>query len=240
MENPATSYTAVERLICKLRDVRSCGIRVDADGSIAAVHVTARAGRPAKQIARDVEAILSAEEGIAVDHRKISVAQYEGGSSPLETVPRLAIGGVSLHQSAGQYEADVLLVAGDLQATGHSTGSNTQSEIRRTVASATLDAIRRLVKGEPRLTLGEVEEKELGDRRLVIVRVDYLRDRDEKSLFGCSEISYDSTQSVILATLDAVNRLLGSLEPRDPVEYEVGPTPLPEAYRTQGASGADS
>ncbi len=229
MENPTTSYTAVERLICKLRDVRSCGIRVDADGSIAAVHVTARAGRPAKQIARDVEAILSAEEGIAVDHRKISVAQYEGGSAPLETVPRVAIGGVSLHQSAGQCEADVLLVAGDLQTSGHGTGANTQFEIRRIVAAATLDAVRKLVKGEPPLSLGEVEEKELGDKRLMLVRVNYQRDRNEKSLYGCSEIGYDSTQSVIIATLSAVNRLLGSLEPRDPIEYEVGPTPLPEA-----------
>ena len=142
MENPTTSYTAVERLICKLRDVRSCGIRVDADGSIAAVHVTARAGRPAKQIARDVEAILSAEEGLAVDHRKISVAQYEGASAPAETIPRIAIGGVSLHQSTGQCEADVLLVAGELQATGHGTGSNTQFEVRRVVASATPYATR--------------------------------------------------------------------------------------------------
>ena len=76
MERPSTRYSVAQRHIVKLRDVNSCEIQSDPDGTITAVHVTARSGRSPKQIARDIEAILAAEEGVAIDHRKISIAQY--------------------------------------------------------------------------------------------------------------------------------------------------------------------
>ena len=75
MERPAESFATAERLICMLRDVSSCEIQLGTDGAISAVHVTALPGRSPKQIARDVEAILAAEEGVHLDHRKISIAQ---------------------------------------------------------------------------------------------------------------------------------------------------------------------
>lgn len=76
MEKPSNRFTTAEKMICRLRDVSSCDIQVDARGDITAVHVTARAGRSPKQIARDIEAILAAEEGVSIDHRKISIAQF--------------------------------------------------------------------------------------------------------------------------------------------------------------------
>ncbi len=226
MENPTTPYSAAERLICKLRDVSSCDIQVGPSGAISAVHVTARAGRSPKQIARDIEAILAAEEGVQIDHRKISIAQYGETELPEErTLDRLAIHGVSLHQGAHGFEAEVTLAAGTIQTTGRALGPATRFETNRIIAQATLDAIAKLVNGDPDFSLGELEETELGARRVVLVCVNRTTGRDEASLIGSSEIRYDPTRSVIYAVLDAVNRLLGSLEPREPVEYEVGPMP---------------
>ena len=227
MENPRARYSAAQRLICKLRDVSSCQIRADDDDTITAVHVTALAGRSPKQIARDVEAILAAEEGVHLDHRKISVAQYGEGDLPgPEMLERVSVGGLTLHQRAGDFEAEVRLTSGSLEAEGRAVGPNTRFEARRIVAQATLDALAKLVNGDPGLSLGELEERDLGGRRVMLVCVNRTEGRTESHLTGCCEISYDPTQAVIHAVLDAVNRLIGTLRPREPVEYEVGPVPV--------------
>jgi hypothetical protein len=191
------------------------------------IHVTARAGRSPKQIARDVEAVMAAEEGVVVDHRKISIAQFREGELPApEALGRVALGGVSLHHGPQGTEAEVTLTSSSVQATGRAAGPSTRFEVRRVVAQATLDAVGKLADGAPPFSLGEVEERELGSRRVVLVCVNRSQGRSETHLIGCCEIGYDPTQAVIFAVLDALNRLVGALRPRQPVEYEVGPAPM--------------
>jgi hypothetical protein len=189
--------------------------------------VTARAGRSPKQIARDIEAILAAEEGISVDHRKISIAQF--GESDLaserESVGRVSLGGVSLHHGSHGIEVEVTLTAAATTAVGRGVGSNARFEVRRVVAQATLDAVAKLVDGELGLSLGELEERDLGAKRVILVCVNRTSGRSEANLIGCCEMSFDPTQAVIFAVLDALNRLVGTLRPRQPVEYQVGPAP---------------
>lgn len=228
MEKPSTRYTTAERLICRLRDVSSCEIQSDANGEITAIHVTARAGRSPKQIARDIEAILAAEESIVVDHRKISIAVFDKKDiveAPDNKLKRISLTGVSLHHAPGGVEVEVTLSAGPVQAMGRATGTSTRFEIRRVVAQATLDAVIKLVDGEPAFSLGELEEKELGTKRVILICVNRSHGRSESNLFGCCEVGYDPTQAVIFAVLDAVNRFVSTLRPRQAVEYEIGPAP---------------
>jgi hypothetical protein len=227
MENPKSRFIVAERLIRKLPDVSSCEIRTAPDGSIEVVHVTARPGRPPKRIARDVESILAAEENIFVDHRKISIAMYGEGTAPASAgLERVAIAGVSLHQTSASFEADVTLSAGDLSATGQAAGANTRGENRRVIALATLDAIGKLSSQDPKFSLAELEERDLGSKRILLVCVNQIEGREERSLLGCCEMGSDPARAVIYAVLDAVNRIVSTLPPREPVEYEIGPTPL--------------
>ena len=69
----------VEAAIHALRDVRSVSIVPDDDGGILEVHVVSSSERKPKQVARDVESLIVAKLGMAIDHRKISVAQVDGG-----------------------------------------------------------------------------------------------------------------------------------------------------------------
>jgi hypothetical protein len=228
MENPKSRFTVAERLIRKLRDVASCEIQTAPDGSIEVIHVTARPGRTPKQIARDIESILAAEENIRVDHRKISIAQYgEGALSNAEaTLDRVVVAGLSLHQSGAAFEAEVTLSSGDVSATGQAAGSNTRGESRRMIAQATLDAITKLTTLDPRFSLGELEERDLGSRRILLVCVNQVDGREERNFVGCCEVGTDPARAVVYAVLDAVNRVVSTLPPREPVEYEIGPTPL--------------
>ena len=122
-------------------------------------------------------------------------------------------------------EAEITLAAGTVQATGRALGADTRFESHRVVAQATLDAIAKLVQGDPDFSLGELEETELGSRRVLLICINQTTGRHETNLIGSCEVGYDPTRAVIYAVLDAVNRLLGSLQPREPVEYEIGPAP---------------
>jgi hypothetical protein len=226
MERPSP-YATAQRRVCKLRDVVSCEIETDPSGAIAVIHVTALAGRSPKQIARDIETLLAAEEGLHVDYRKISIAQYEAGDVPTSvlTLARVSFEGVSMHQGPRDCEVEISLSAGPVQGIGRASGPNTPFHVRRLVAQATLDAVANLAEGDPGFSLGELEEKELGGRKVFLVCVNRTHGRQETRLIGCAEIGYDSTQAVINAVLDAVNRIIGGMPPREAVEYDIGPVP---------------
>jgi hypothetical protein len=216
-------------MICRLADVSSCEIQTTEAGAIDAIHVTARPGRSPKQIARDIEAILAAEEGVYVDHRKISIAQFGDAKAAIRpALSRISLEGVTQHQRGAEIEVEVTLRAGAVPATGRAVGPSTRFEIRRVAAQATLDGIGKLVDGDPALSLGEMDEKDLGAKRVVLVCVNQNQGRSEVHLMGCCVISYDSTRAVIYAVLDAVNRIVGTWKPREPVEYEIGPASLDE------------
>ncbi len=228
MENPSTRYSTAERLVSRLPHVSACSIEIDESGEIAAIHVTAMPGlRSPKRLARNIESTLKAEEGLFVDHRKISIATLGDGDvgvrAAVTGLQRLSLVGVGLHQGDHGLEVEVTLASGSAQATGRATGSNTRFEVRRTVGQAALDAVSRLADGAPRFSLGEIEETELGSRRILVVCVNRAQGREEAHLIGCCEIGYDPTQAVIFAVLDALNRFVGTLRPREPVEFRIGP-----------------
>jgi hypothetical protein len=53
--------------------------------------------------------------------------------------------------------------------------------------------------------------------------------REHKSLVGCCTVEQDVPQAVALATLAALNRVVGGLETREPTEYVLRPTSNQEA-----------
>ena len=61
-------------------------------------------------------------------------------------------------------------------------------------------------------------------QEVVLVTVKLLGQRSEKTLVGSCTVEQDMAQSVVYATLAAVNRVLGGLRSREPVEYELRPT----------------
>jgi len=64
----------------------------------------------------------------------------------------------------------------------------------------------------------------LGGEEIAIVSVKFFRERAEKTLIGSCVVDHSLQQSVVYATLDALNRMLGRLRYREPVEYEIRPT----------------
>jgi hypothetical protein len=223
-----------EQLVSRIHGVSSCRITTGTDGEITEVHVISAGRKPAKLVARDVESLLKAELGIDVDHRKIGVVTVDEDDAapaapadtveefPVEEVPaRFAFHSVNLFSDRGGVRAEVELSRDNLQAFGTANSENTTVQPWSVIASATLQAISEFLDDDTRLCLGGVLKVTLADRDAFVVRVDLIEQTGARTLAGCSVVSGNEHQSVVFATLDAVNRVVGKLEFRSSIEYRI-------------------
>lgn len=235
----------VEQILTGLKDVRSARIIADGAGGILEVHVVADTARSAKMVARDVESILVAKTGLSIDHRKISVAQVDGEAeetaeprpksqpkaSPempagLRLAPderRIEFVGVSLAQSNLVAQARVELLRDGVGTVAEATGADSTDSVLRLIAEATMEAIQRYFDDGGLFTVTAVEQMAVGGKPIVVVCVAHVYERHERVLVGACTTDGDVPRAVALATLDAVNRFLRRLEPKEPTEYEIGP-----------------
>ncbi len=232
-----------EELISRIQGIRASRITSDETGRILEVHVVASAPKSAKLYSRDVETCLKAELGINVDYKKIGVAIYDGGSPessgkpqrkaavdsdesiqefPVEEFPsRFAFQSVNLFISQDGIKAEVELALEGMEAFGSAGSDNAAHPRRELIAEAALKAVSEFLDEKLRLCLLDVREILLGDEPAVAVRVDFIRGRERKSLAGCSIVTDDVNKTVVYATLDAVNRILGKLKSNSSLEYKI-------------------
>ena len=237
----------VEQAIADLRDVRSARVITDDEGAILEIHVVAETARTAKLVARDVESVMVAKLGISVDHRKISVAQVgaeaESGGEFKAEIPeaekpprkkatgfylapeerRIEFVGVSLAQTNLVAQARVELSRDGIPTVAEATGADSSDTVARIVAEATIQAVQRYFEDGGLFSVSAVEQTTLGGKPIVVVAVAHVNGRHEQALIGACPTNGDVPRAVALATLDAVNRFLRRLEPKEPTEYEIGP-----------------
>jgi hypothetical protein len=107
---------------------------------------------------------------------------------------------------------------------GSATGASARDNAHRLLSAATLNALLPYLGDDVTLAPHEVEFVQLGRQEVVVVTVKLLGQRSEKTLVGSCTVEQDVAQSVVYSTLAAVNRVLGGLRSREPVEYELRPT----------------
>ncbi|MDH3216444.1 MAG: hypothetical protein OEN01_09160, partial [Candidatus Krumholzibacteria bacterium] len=181
--------------------------------------------------------------GIAVNYKKIGVVLFETNTVadreqnditrpsadaeaitefPVDEFPsRFAFQSVNVFISHESVQAEVELIRDDVETLGTAKSENPEGEHMRVIAEATLKAVGELLDENIRLCLSEMVEIELGEVDALVVRVDLIRHRERKSLAGCSLYAGNANQTVVFATLDAVNRVLGVLKSRSSVEYKI-------------------
>ena len=236
-------------LVSRVPGISSCHISTDGDGEVTEIHVVSAGQKSPKLVARDVESLLKAELGLAVDYRKIGVVTIEAeelaeaGSQPPPAVPaaepdaspgtgvaefpveeypsRFVFQSVNVFASKGEVKAEVELMRDSVESFGSYMGANTPAPPWRVVAEATLLAISEFLDEAKRLCLGEVQKVAVADESAFLVTVDMIDERNTKTLAGCSIVAGNENQSVVYATLDAVNRVVGKLEFKSSIEYKI-------------------
>ena len=197
----------IESIISRLKDIIAVSVVRDGKGEVAEIHVLTSSSRSPKQVVRDVESALMARLGIAVDHKKISVAQIDD-DSPRYDHSRLKFSDVSISFNGSRTEATVRLARDGAVYSGEAEGMSSPTSQMKLIASATLRAIEgtRLVNSN--IVLEDVNEVSIGGRRVAVVLVSMITDRGEDCLTGSAVIKQDVWKGVVNATLDAVNRRL--------------------------------
>ena len=206
----------IEEALAQVSEIRAARVVTSSDGVIDEIHVLALPSKAPKQLVRDIESTLMAAFGIAVDHKKISIAQLGKESVPLvaespKAKARAQIKNINV-EVAGVYVniAVALELEGELF-TGRATGPASRTGRERLVAEATLDAIAQYLQGAFTFALEDVEIIRLGRESIATACVVLVTSLGEQAFAGSALVRQNDKDSIVRATLDAINRRLGFL-----------------------------
>ena len=213
MEEPRrVSHTDIESVIRSLKGVISVRAVSGKNGKLEELHVLADGGRVPKQVVRDVESALMAQYGFELDHKLVSVAQTQKGEQFRFGDSRLKFSDVSISLNGTKAEAVVRLNRNGDAYTGSSAGHSSSHNQLRLIATATLSALENCQRTDGMLVLEDLDTSvTLSGKNIVIALVNMITSRGEDYLAGSAVVKQDLWKAVVNATLDAVNRRLGSV-----------------------------
>lgn len=199
--------TLWQELICRLEGVQAAQVVFAENGMPCEIHVLAGPEKSSKSLVRDIQSALTAQFGVQVDHRIISVAQLSEGLVPRGDF-RLAHTGLEIKSAGGRVSASVTLARGGDTYTGHGESANTPFARRRCVSEAALAAVNRAA-GETCFELASVDAVTLAGQGIVVTQVYSLR--DGQRLLGSAFLNEDPDNAAVHSVLSAVNRRLSVL-----------------------------
>lgn len=199
--------TLWQELICRLEGVQAAQVVFAENGMPCEIHVLAGPEKSSKSLVRDIQSALTAQFGVQVDHRIISVAQLSEGLVPRGDF-RLAHTGLEIKSAGGRVSASVTLARGCDTYTGHGESANTPFARRRCVSEAALAAVN-CAAGETCFELASVDAVTLAGQGIVVTQVYSLR--DGQRLLGSAFLNEDPDNAAVHSVLSAVNRRLSVL-----------------------------
>ena len=199
--------TLWQELICRLEGVQAAQVVFAENGMPCEIHVLAGPEKSSKSLVRDIQSALTAQFGVQVDHRIISVAQLSEGLVPRGDF-RLAHTGLEIKSAGGRVSASVTLARGCDTYTGHGESANTPFARRRCVSEAALGAVNRAAGGTC-FELASVDALTLAGQGIVVTQVYSLR--DGQRLLGSAFLNEDPDNAAVHSVLSAVNRRLSVL-----------------------------
>ena len=199
--------TLWQELICRLEGVQAAQVVFAENGMPCEIHVLAGPEKSSKSLVRDIQSALTAQFGVQVDHRIISVAQLSEGLVPRGDF-RLAHTGLEIKSAGGRVSASVTLARGCDTYTGHGESANTPFARRRCVSEAALAAVNRAA-GETCFELASVDAVTLAGQGIVVAQVYSVR--DGQRLLGSAFLNEDPDNAAVHSVLSAVNRRLSVL-----------------------------
>lgn len=228
--------TEVERELCRIPEISAARIVADPAGRPTEVHILATTDKHAKQVVRDVQSVAIASFGLELDRRVISVVQLDGngqllaaGASPevpaedgggangeVPTddgdIDRILVDRVAAEREGLQCAVEVTLRRGPERGIATVNGSVAAAAVMRSVAQATLAAMREL---EPAATRADIETASivrLGDRAIAVVSIILLVPPYEEVVSGSAIVrNAGDHDAMARAVLDATNRRLARL-----------------------------
>ena len=208
----------IEAALSEVGEIQAARIVAAPDGSIAEIHVLALPTKAPKQLVRDIESTLMARFGIPVDHKKISIALLGGDAiknqEPVQersSTVRPRILSVNATVSGVLASASVILEIGGTEYVGNASGPASQTGRERLVAQATLDAVSQYSDAAVSFALEDIKIVQLGRERVAVACIALVSGFGEQCFSGSALVRQNDHDSIVRATLDAINRRMGFL-----------------------------
>ena len=209
----------IEAALSEVGEIKAARIVAASDGSIAEIHVLALPTKAPKQLVRDIESTLMAKFGIPVDHKKISIAllgrdAIKSEEEPIperSTAARPRICSINASVSGVQASASVTLEIAGEDFTGKASGPASQTGRARLVSLATLDAISQYTEATISFALEDVAIVQLGREKVAVACISLVSGFGEQHFSGSAQVRQNDNDSIVRATLDAINRRIGFL-----------------------------
>jgi hypothetical protein len=209
----------LEEELCRLGGVLAVRVVGDRNGRPTEVHVLSDHTKPPKQTVRDVRAVAQTVFGLELDHRIVSVAQFDASeaderalSVPARAETRVRVASVRFDSGATRATAQVILADGDREQGGSAEGSVAAVGRPQLVAAAALDALRQLEPAAEAVHLAAADVTRVGKTRIALVTVVWVEPPLELSVSGSAVVRRDRDEAVARALLDATNRRISRLE----------------------------
>jgi hypothetical protein len=219
----------LEESLRRVPGIRAVSVVTGPDAVPTEIHIVASRGKGAKQVVRDVQSLAMASYDIDIDHRIVSVVQFDDdidvvsgelstvirlpetsnqlAAAQADIVPRPVIAAITTRTAGAEADASVVVKTGDTSYDGRSIGPSTMSHRHTLIARATLDALSELL-GLP----AEVEfvtVSTMGTRRMAACVIQVaVPGIGELVLTGSALVRSDEADAVARAVLDALNRRL--------------------------------
>ena len=213
---PRIAAEELEQALCRIPGIKAARVVLDRGGSsIAEIHVLALPTKSPKQLVRDAESALMAEFAVEIDHKKISIAQLGQEAMPAEDEPikgpRLKIVSIDQRASGVRARVTVGMEVDEEIYVGEASGPGSQTTRGRLVAEAVLDAIMQMLPDTFGFALEDVAILKMGREEVAVSCISLISPIGEQTFAGSATVRTNANDSIARATLDALNRRLGSL-----------------------------
>jgi hypothetical protein len=207
----------IEAALAEVGEIKAARIVAQPDGTISEIHVLALPTKAPKQLVRDIESCLMAQFGIPIDHKKISIALLGREAIKLDDAPqrntlaRPRIVSINANVSGVQASASVVLEIAGVEYVGNASGPASQTGRSRLVAVATLDAMSQYSDAKVSFALEDVTIVQLGREKVAVSCIALVSSLGEQTFSGSALVRQSGNDSIVRATLDAINRRMGFL-----------------------------
>jgi hypothetical protein len=208
------SISEIEEALCQVAEIKAARVVTSPDGVIQEIHVLALPSKSPKQLVRDIESTIMASFGIAVDHRRISIAQLGPEMMPktdTQDVNRARIKSINKKVSGVHSAVTVELELEGDDYVGEASGAASQTGRLRLVAQATLNAVEQYTHGSYSFALEDVAIVQLGREQVAVCCMALVTPLGEQTFAGSALVRQNEKDSIVKATLDAINRRMGFL-----------------------------
>jgi hypothetical protein len=214
------SIEDIEEALGQVAEIKAARVVASPEGLIQEIHVLALPTKSPKQLVRDIESTIMASFGIPVDHKKISIAQL-GSDAVKEQAPtesreprvyRPRIHAINVNVSGLVASASVTLEIDGEMFVGEATAPASQTARERIVAQATLNAVDQFARGTQSFSLEDVAVVRLGRQDVAVSCVTMISPLGEQSFAGSALVRQNEKDSIVRATLDAINRRMAFLK----------------------------